>query len=121
METITTEVIAQERTRDERGHRLYSDERRRELIAAYEKSGLTQVAFARSEGIKYSTFTAWLQGRRRAASDRTAVASSRAAVHFIEASAPAGAGGVEVTLTDGTRVRGANAREVAEVAQALRS
>ena len=119
METTPTEVITQERVRDGRGHRLYTDARRAELIAAYQASGLTQVAFARREGIKYSTFTAWLQSRRRATPPSAAIASTP--LRFLEASAPSGWSGLEVTLPDGTRVRGASAREVAEVAQALRS
>jgi transposase-like protein len=118
MATTPTEIVTQERARDGRGHRLYSDERRHELIAAYQTSGLTQVAFARREGIKYSTFTAWLQGRRRAA-QRPCPASAKA-VHFVEASLAAGLRGVEVTLPDGTRVCGASAREIAAVVQALR-
>ena len=64
MEAISTEVLTPERNRDTRGHRLYGEERRREFITAYQQSGLTQKAFARREGIKYSTFTAWLQRRR---------------------------------------------------------
>ena len=119
METTPTEIITQERVRDGRGHRLYSTRRRDEIIAAYQASGLTQVAFARREGIKYSTFTAWLQGRRRAAQSTCAVPSPP--LRFVEASVPAGGSGLEVTLPDGTRVRGASAREVAEVAQALRN
>jgi transposase-like protein len=118
LETTLTEVITQERARDGRGHRLYTDGRRAELIAAYQASGLTQVAFARREGIKYSTFTAWLQSRRRA----TPLSSQAPTpLRFLEASAPSDWSGLEVTLPDGTRVRGASAREVAEVAQALRS
>jgi len=118
METIPTEIITRERVRDGRVYRLYSTERRHEIMAAYQASGLTQVAFARREGIKYSTFTAWLRGRRRAA--QRAPATPAAPVRFVEASTPAGGCGVEVTLPDGTRVRGASAREVAEVVQALR-
>ncbi len=119
METTLTEVIIAERTRDGRGHRLYTDERRAELIAAYQASGLTQVAFAQREGIKYSTFTGWLQSRRRATPSASAAPS--APLRFVEASVPAGWRSLEVTLPDGTRVRGASAREVAEVARALRS
>ena len=119
METTPTEVITPERTRDGRGHRLYTDERRAELIAAYQASELTQVAFAQREGIKYSTFTAWLQGRRRA--EQRASAAPSAPVRFVEASVPAGWSSLEVTLPDGTRVRGASACEVAEVVEALRS
>ena len=118
METTPTEVITQERARDGRGHRLYTDGRRAELIAAYQASGLTQVAFARREGIKYSTFTAWLQSRRRAT--RPPSAAPTTPVRFVEASMPSGWSGLEVTLADGTRVRGASAGEVAEVARALR-
>ncbi len=119
METTLTEIIAQERVRDGRGHRLYSAGRRDEIIVAYQASGLTQVAFARREGIKYSTLTAWLQGRRRAAQGTCAAPAPP--LRFVEASAPAGGRGLEVTLPDGTRVCGASAREVAEVAQALRN
>jgi transposase-like protein len=119
METTLTEVITPERTRDGRGHRLYTDGRRDELIAAYQASGLTQVAFAQREGIKYSTFTAWLQGRRRAAQGTSGAPT--APLRFLEASAPPDWRGLEIILPDGTRVRGASAREVAEVAQALRS
>lgn len=119
METTPTEVITQERARDGRGNRLYTDERRAELIAAYQASGLTQVAFARREGIKYSTFTAWLQSRRRAAQPSSEAPPPP--LRFLEASTPSDWSGLEVTLPDGTRVRGASAREVAEVARALRS
>lgn len=118
METTPTEVIIQERARDGRGHRLYTDGRRAEFIAAYQSSGLTQVAFARREGIKYSTFTSWLQGRRRAAQAGPVAPSTP--VRFVEAGMPSGWSGLEVTLADGTRVRGASAGEVAEVARALR-
>lgn len=119
METSPTEVITQEHTRGDRSRRRCTAERRAELIAAYQASGLTQVVFTQREGIKYSTFTSWLRGRRRAA--QSASAAPSAPVRFVEASVPAGWSSLEVTLPDGTRVRGASAREVAEVAQALRS
>lgn len=118
MATTPTELITQERARDGRGHRLYTNERRNELIAAYQASGLTQVAFTRREGIKYSTFTAWLQGRRRTQPSPAVVPATP--LRFVEASAPAEWRGLEVTLPDGTRVRGVSAGEVAEVVQALR-
>ena len=88
MVTTLTKIITQERVRDGRGHRLYSILRRDEIIAAYQASGLTQVAFARREGIKYSTFTAWLQGRRRTAQSTSAVPA--APLRFVETSVPAG-------------------------------
>ena len=118
METTPTEVITQERTRDGRGHRLYTIERRDELIAAYQTSGLTQVAFARREGLKYSTLTAWLQSRRRAAPRPPAAVPPP--LRFLEASAPPDWRGLEVALPDGTRVRGASVPELAALVQALR-
>ena len=65
MEAITAELIMGERMRDERGHRLYDEERRRRVLENYDKSGLTQKAYAKKEGIKYCTLISWLQGRRR--------------------------------------------------------
>lgn len=115
MATIPTEIITPERARDGRGRRLYTDERRQEIIAAYQASGLTQVSFARREGIKCSTFTAWLQGRRRMVRG-----GPPAPVRFLEARVSHDAGGVEVILPDSTRVRGASAGEVAAVVRALR-
>ena len=47
--------------RDRLGRRRTPAERRAELLAAYRQSGLTQTAFARREGIRYSTFCTWAQ------------------------------------------------------------
>lgn len=43
-----------------------------------------------------------------------------APMRFVEASVPASFAALEVTLPDGTQVRGASAREVAALVQALR-
>ena len=40
-----------------------SPERRAELLAAFERSDLSAAAFAREQGIAYSTFCSWRQGR----------------------------------------------------------
>jgi transcriptional regulator with XRE-family HTH domain len=86
------------------------------LIAQYRDSGLTQRAFAQREGIKFSTFTSWVQGRRVAGKPGRKV-------HFTEVpmlTAPAIAG-LEVQLPDGMVVRGSNSGEVAALVRALRS
>jgi hypothetical protein len=67
MEMITTEVVETGRKYDVKGRRLVAAAERAALLAAYDGCGLTQVEFARREGIKYSTFTTWLQERRHAA------------------------------------------------------
>jgi hypothetical protein len=38
---------------------------RAELLEAYDRSGMTAMAFARLHGLKYPTFIAWLAKRRR--------------------------------------------------------
>lgn len=45
--------------------------RRQELLTLYDRGSLTAKAFAETYGIKYSTFAAWLQKRRRAAGTST--------------------------------------------------
>ncbi len=42
-------------------------ERRRELLAEFDRSGLSGKKFAALVGVKYSTFAFWLQQRRRKA------------------------------------------------------
>jgi len=64
MASITTELVETGAKRDERGRKITTPAERVALIAQYRDSGLTQKAFARREGIKYSTFTTWVQGRR---------------------------------------------------------
>jgi transposase-like protein len=47
------------------GNQKVSPEERKELLAAFERSGLSAAAFARHYGINYTTFCYW---RRQAAS-----------------------------------------------------
>lgn len=117
MNAVEAELVKDGRKRDERGRGIVSRVERERLIAAYESSGLTQKEFARREGIKYATFTAWLVRRRRA----TALAAP-GAVSFQEllGGASTGSTGLEVRLADGTVVRGRAVREVVELVKALR-
>ena len=112
MTSITTELIETGAKRDGRGRRIATAEEREGLIAQYRGSGLTQRAFAEREGIKFSTFTSWIQGRRQAGRPGRKV-------RFAELPAPA-LSGLAVQLPDGTVIRGASAQEVAELVRALR-
>jgi transposase-like protein len=105
------------RKRDAQGRRIITAGERAALLAAYADSGLTQRAFARQEGLNYSTFTAWLQGRRRAGE----AASGPAKVRFAEVRLPPANHGLEVRLADGTVLRGGHAEELAALVRALRS
>lgn len=130
-EAATTELIETGEKHAVLGRRRTPRERREELLAAHPESGLTQMAFAKREGIRYSTFCTWAQAERRngglppAPAGRKRRRAGRApAVRFAEvslASVPAPVAGLEVQLPDGTVLRGASAVERAALVRALRS
>ena len=95
-------------------------ERREQLLAQFQESGLTRRAFARREGIRYTTFCNWTQQ----AAKRGLAAPSAPAMRFAEVALPGnvgGGGGIEVRLADGTTVRGGRVEEVAALVRALRN
>lgn len=111
MATIETELI--ETKRDERGRRIRTANERKALVKAYQSSGLTQRAFAEREGIKYTTFVAWVQDAKRA--------EPKTSGGFTELALPGRpVAPLEVQLADGTLVRGGNAEEVARLIQLIR-
>jgi hypothetical protein len=115
--TAAMEVVDTGEKRDGRGRRITPAGRRKELVIAWRRSGLTQAEFARREAINYTTFCAWVQQSR--SGDELA---SAAKVRFAEVDAAAvlNRPGLEVRLPDGTIVRGSDAREVAAVVRLLR-
>jgi len=126
------ELIETGEKHDVLGRRRTPAERRAELLAAYRASGLTQSAFARREGIRYSTFCTWAQAERRSGGLPPAPAGrkrqrrdrSAPAVRFAELRLPAVAApvpGLEVRLPDGTVLRGNSAVELAALVRALRA
>lgn len=117
MATITTaELIETGEKRDGSGRRLMPAERRRELIAGYRRSGLTMAAFARREGLRYSTFAGWVlqEDRRRAPAVRFAEVKLGLPPTVPDA-------GLEVRMPDGTLLRGGRAAELAALVRALRA
>ena len=130
--TATTELVETGEKRDVLGRRHTPPERRAELLAAYRSSGLTQSAFARREGIRYSTFCTWAQAEREAGRLPEAPAGRKVrrptppgSVRFAEIQLPPVpvpvAGGLEVRLPDGTLLRGGSAVELAALVRALRA
>lgn len=110
--TETMEIVDTGEKRDQRGRRRMPESRREELVACWRESGLTQAAFARREGINYTTFCSWVHQGGASASSK---------MRFTEVHVPgANTSGVEVRLADGTLIRGTNAVEVAAVVRALR-
>ena len=113
MATIATELL--EAKQDERGRRITPAAEREALVRAYPESGLTQKAFAKKEGVKYSTFVSWVQAQRRQ--------RPRPKLGFTEltlARAESGVAPLEVQLADGTVIRGSRVEEVARLLQLIR-
>ena len=69
--------------------------RRRQLLAAFDRSGLSAAAFARQEGLCYPTFCAWRYRRSK----------TKAAPAFIEVEMPAQAAATELCIEVGTHAR----------------
>jgi len=115
--SITTELIETGAKRDGRGRRIATREEKDALVAEYRNSGLTQRAFAERSGIKFSTFTAWVQGRRLAR--RGGQRKARFAEVPLMSAVPV-MPGLVVQLPDGVIVRGTNAGELAALVRALR-
>ena len=126
---ITTEIIGTGEQRDGRGRRMTPRSRRAEYVEAWRRSGMTQAAFARREGLRYPTFAHWVQ---QAGKPVRAISPVRfAQVHWpLPSGDAAHAGGedrgaaplgLEVRLPDGTWVRGGEVGQLATLARALRT
>lgn len=115
MEAIEAEVLDGGK-RDGRGRKMLPEREWKRLIFEYGKSGLTQKAFARREGINVHTFVAWLGRHRKALGTK-----SDLPVQFREVSLPVGrTAALEVQLPDGLVVRGSSPQALAELIRALR-
>ena len=134
MGAIKTELLETGERRGARGQVRHLVAQRIKFVRVYQSSGLTMAAFARREGLKYSTFAGWvLKGAAGggACRERGVGESHRpptAAVRFAEvqlpqspASTPTVAPGLEVRFPDGVIARGVNAAELAALVRALRS
>lgn len=116
MEAIDAEVLDEGAKRDTKGRRVLPDSEWSRLLDEYGKSGLTQKAFARREGLNLHTLVARL-GRRR----RNAGGQESAPVRFQEVSLSRSAvPELEVHLPDGLVLRGRSAKDLAELVLALR-
>lgn len=120
MGAIETQLIETGDKRDGRGRKIRLAERRAGFVRAYQASALTMAAFARREGLKYSTFAGWVL--RNAARSRDGLAPVRFAEVRLPMAAPSSSAlGMEVRLVDGTVARGSNGVELAALVRALRS
>ena len=124
METTgAAELIDTGERRDARGRRMMPAARRAEYVRAYQTSGLTQAAFARREGLGYSTFAHWVQQELKKAGLNSPMqfAELRLPLSAPAPASGANAGGLEVRLPDGTMLRGGNVTELVKLVRALRA
>ena len=98
---------------DQVGRLRFTKEQRRVLLEAFEGSGQTASGFAGQHGIKYTTFTGWIQQSRKAAKAGSRLAAAMepvapiilAEVSCEDACPPPGAcAALEVCLPNGTRL-----------------
>jgi hypothetical protein len=111
-EPTTTELV-EDTSRRSPGRRYRTGADREAILERFDRSGLTQRAFARSEGVNYATLVSWL-GKRRVSSS-----STEPPVRFEEVHLPA-AMALEVRLPCGTVVRGTQADALALLVRLIR-
>ncbi len=117
-QSLTAEVVEDGQRRDRRGRVSWPRQRKEELLAEYERSGLSQAAFARQAGVRYPTFAHWVQERRRGSS----AGATGVAPRFVEIGVPAApppSSELSVTLPGGLIARGADAGALAALVRAL--
>ena len=126
---MDVEIVETGSKRDASGRRIESMQERERLLASYDCSGLTQVAFAKREGIAYSTFVYWIKYRRQCQRKGKACATPpkptapKQVFHEVAAPAPTPEPGLlnlEVSLPDGSIVRGTDPHALASLIKALR-
>lgn len=121
MGAITAELMEGEEKRDARGRRVTLGSRRSELVEAYRVSGLTMAAFARREGIKYSTFAHWVLKAQKETIAKPAIKFAELQLPLASASAESLPNRLEVRLPDGTVLCGHRVGDVVALVRALRS
>ncbi|MBV5331375.1 transposase [bacterium] len=96
---------------DRSGRVRYTDEFKREVLAAYESSSLSGPDFARQCGIKYPTLAAWVAARRRGKQPGGAMSGPTFLVAEMASSAEQSAlemrfpGGAVARVSDAAQVR----------------
>jgi len=105
-DTSTTSIIKSDRM----GRTRYSSEYKAEVLAAFQKSGMSGAAFAQQCGIKYPTFASWIAKAK--AQDGTTVAKQSGQSFLIaEIGNPTSAEGLTVNLPGGASTHVATSDE----------
>ena len=103
---------------DARGRIWRSAEQRAEILAAFDRSGVSGAEFARLVGVKYPTLAGWRHRRRRQRGE--AGTDPRLKVRFVEAAVTPATVPVELELPGGVRLRLTEPAQVPLVVALLR-
>jgi len=117
MKISALEVVETDMRKDLRGRRYYSCKQIQEILENYDKSDLTQRAFAVREGVSYSTLTTWLMHRRYKVKENPNFAEVALSKPRNESKEM----GLEIQLTNGTILRGSDSEQLALLLKAIGS
>ena len=122
MESIEAEVCVESGKSDRQGRRIRGAAEWSCILERYDSSGLTQRAFCAREGLRFGTLVAWLGRRRKSGGLLSKSGQPGPKFHELSLSRPTESlnSSLEVSLPDGTVLRGSQARELAQLVQLLR-
>jgi hypothetical protein len=91
------------------GRQRYSEDYRRQVLDAFDASGMSGKAFAAHCGVKYPTFASWLAKRRQAAKPAEASEVDRDTPAFLLAEIGEDGDALELSLPGGITARATTA------------
>jgi len=115
MDAIETEVLDGGVKQDAKGRRILPEQEWMRVLDEYDRSGMTQKAFARREGINLHTLVAWLGRRRKGARGAD---NKPARFHEVDLRS-AVPGQLEIHLADGVVLKGSSPEGLAALYSAL--
>jgi transposase-like protein len=86
------------------GRLRYSQQQRREMLTAFERSGQSAMAFWRQHGVAYQTFIAWLRKERERNAPLAPDGSPAFAEVMLPQDSPASSAAVRIVLPCGTAI-----------------
>jgi len=123
MESIEAEVCVESGKSDRQGRRIRGTAEWSSILDRYDSSGLTQAAFCAREDLRFGTLVAWLGRRRKNGGNLSEPELPEPKFHelSLNSTPDSPSANLEVTLTDGTVLRGTQARELADLIGFLRA
>ena len=106
---------------DARGRTRYSEDYKRQVLEAFEQSGLSGVQFAQQCGVKYPTFASWLKKHRESKVDPGSGIPKGGSFLLAEIRDDVPAVGMSVNLPGGMVARASTREEIALLAELIKA